>query len=257
MGLENLRTAVKRALAAGAAALLATAAGAPAGADVASREVVLEEAGLPVVVRLPEGYDPGRPWPLVVFLHGAGECGSDGRQAQVGLGPAVAARPDRWPCLVLMPQKPSREHQWEAYEDQVLAAITEARARWNIDGDRIALTGLSQGGHGTWVIGARNPGLFSCLVPVCGYGSVEEVAPRVTRLPVWAFHGLRDDVVDPRETLAIMQEVRRLRGSMGGDPDDARLTLYPVAGHNSWDAAYAEPDLAAWLLSRVRADAGP
>jgi len=86
---------------------------------------------------------------------------------------------------------------------------------------------------------------------------VEEVAPRVARLPVWAFHGLRDDVVDPRETLAIMQEVRRLRGSTGGDPDDARLTLYPVAGHNSWDAAYAEPDLAAWLLSRVRADAGP
>lgn len=255
MGSRFLRAGVARALAAGSLALVAAAAGARAGAT--EPEVVMDGAGLPVVVRVPEDYDQGRPWPLVVFLHGAGECGDDGRQAQVGLGPAVAAQPGRWPCLVLMPQKPSRDHQWEEYEDQVLAAIAAARAKWNIDGDRIALTGLSQGGHGTWVIGSRNPGLFSCLVPVCGYGSPAEVAPRVASLPVWAFHGLRDDIVDPRETLGMMQEIRRLRSAAGGDPDDARLTLYPVAGHNSWDAAYAEPGLAVWLLSRVRADREP
>lgn len=255
MGLENLRSAVKRALAAGAAALLATAAGAAAGTEVAGREVALEEAGLPVVVRLPEGYDPGRPWPLVVFLHGAGECGSDGRQAQVGLGPAVAARPDRWPCLVLMPQKPSREHQWEAYEDQVLAAIAEARARWNIDGDRIALTGLSQGGHGTWTFAANHPGTWAAIAPVCGYlnrvsappeldASYAKLAEKIKHLPVWAFHGEDDKVVKVEATKAVVDSLKAAGA-------DVRASYYPGVGHDSWTNAYREK-LGEWFLRHTR-----
>lgn len=228
-----------------------------AAAGPARLEVVVDGARLPVAARVPADYDPARAWPLVVFLHGAGECGADGQHTQVGLGPAVEARPAQWPCLVLMPQKPTRDREWEEFEDLVLAAIDDARARWNIDDDRIVLTGLSQGGHGTWVIGARHPGLFSCLVPVCGYGQVAAVAPGVAGLPVWAFHGLRDDIVDPRHTLDIVQETRRLRAAAGRDPEGVRLTLYPTAGHNSWDAAYAEPGLAAWMLGQVRAGDRP
>jgi len=221
------------------------------------REVVVDDRRLPFIVRVPADYDAARAWPLVVFLHGAGECGDDGRQTQVGLGPALAAQPERWPCLALMPQKPRRDREWEDYEDLVLAAIADARAQWNVDPDRIALTGLSQGGHGTWVIGARHGDLFSCLAPVCGYGDAQELAPRLAELPVWAFHGLRDDVVDPRRTIGIVQETRRLRTLAGRDPEDVRLTLYPMAGHNSWDAAYAEPGLAAWLLGQARAARRP
>jgi len=217
------------------------------------REVSVDGTSHRVAVRVPEDYDPARPWPLVVFLHGSGECGTDGlRQTKVGLGPAVAARPGRWPCLVLMPQKPSDTEEWEEHEDLVLTAIADAQATWNIDPDRIALTGLSQGGHGTWLIGARHPELFSCLAPVCGYGQVRTVAPRVAALEVWAFHGLRDDVVDPAGTTAIIQELRRLRQAAGRDAAGARLTLYPEAGHNSWDAAYAEPELPGWLLGHTR-----
>jgi len=207
-----------------------------------------------VAVSVPDGYDPARPWPLVVFLHGAGECGTDGlKQTQIGLGPALAARPARWPCLVLMPQKPSREKQWEEHEDLVLAALADARANWNVDPDRIALTGLSQGGHGTWIIGTRHPEIFSCLAPVCGYGDVAAIAAPALPFPVWAFHGLRDDVVDPVGTIATVAEIRRLHRSAGGDPAAVGLTLYPEAGHNSWDAAYAEPDLPDWLLGPRRA----
>lgn len=240
------------------AALALAAAAEPASAGLETREVRMEGTALRVLVRVPDDYDPARPWPLVVFLHGAGECGTDGqRQGQVGLGPAVAARPELWPCLVLMPQKPSSAEEWEEHEQLVLAAITDVQANWNIDADRIALTGLSQGGHGTWLIGARHPELFSCLAPVCGYGRARTVAPRVAKLPVWAFHGLRDDVVDPAETIAIMQEVRRLRAVAAGADDDAQLTLYPQAGHNSWDAAYAEPGLPGWLLGHRRAGSRP
>jgi predicted peptidase len=156
-----------------------------------------------------------------------------------------------------MPQKPTEVEEWEEHEELVLAAIADVCAAWRIDPDRIALTGLSQGGHGTWLIGARHPELFSCLAPVCGYGPVRTIAPRVAALSVWAFHGLRDDVVDPAGTTAIVQEIRRLRSAAGLAADGVRLTLYPDANHNSWDAAYGEPELPGWLLGHRRARATP
>lgn len=235
----------------------AGASSARAGAGLIHLDVAAQGENSSVALLVPEGYDPAVAWPLVVFLHGSGECGSDGaKHARVGLGPAIAARPGAWPCLVVMPQKPSAQREWEEHEDLVLAAIAAVRAAYHVDDARISLTGLSQGGHGAWVIGARHAGLFSCLVPVCGYGRPQTVAPRVASLPVWAFHGLRDEVVEPQESIAIVEEIRRLRRTAGGDPDGARLTLYPDAGHNSWDAAYAEPGLPAWMLGQVRREAG-
>ena len=228
------------------------------GRGLVEREVKVGGVAYRVAVRVPDDYDPARAWPLVVFLHGSGECGTDGlKQTRVGLGPAVAAQPGRWPCLVLMPQKPSSARQWEEHEDLVLAAIADARATWRVDPERIALTGLSQGGHGAWVLGARHPELFSCLAPVCGYGDAAAIAPLAQALPVWAFHGLRDDVVDPAGTLAIVEEIRRLRRAAGGDATAVRLTLYPEAGHDSWDAAYAEPELPGWLLGHRRGAVAP
>jgi predicted peptidase len=245
-------------LAAPAAGSTAVADASTGGGQVIEREVTVRGVVHRVAVRVPDGYDAARAWPLVVFLHGSGECGTDGvKQTRVGLEPAVEAQPSRWPCLVLMPQKPSSAQQWEEHEDLVLAAIADVRATWHIDPDRIALTGLSQGGHGTWVIGTRHPELFSCLAPVCGYGDTAAIAPSARALPVWAFHGLRDDVVDPAGTTAVVEEIRRLRRGAGGDAAQVRLTLYPGAGHNSWDAAYAEPDLPGWLLGHRRAAVTP
>jgi len=252
----KLRTRAAWAALAVVAGLAAPAVGAATG--IITREVTVDGTAHRVALRVPDDYDPSRAWPLIVFLHGSGECGVDGvRQTQTGLGPAVAARPDNWPCLVLMPQKPTDAEEWEEHEDLVLAAIADVRASWRIDPDRIALTGMSQGGHGTWLIGARHPELFSCLAPVCGYGRARTIAPRVTALPVWAFHGLRDDVVDPAETTAIIQEIRRLRSAAGLPAEDARMTLYPNANHNSWDAAYGEPGLPGWLLGHQRAGETP
>lgn len=212
-------------------------------------------------VWLPAGYDRTRAWPCVVFLNGSGESGTDGlRQTQQGIGPALLAHPERWPCIVVLPQKPREDEEWEEHEALVLGALRAAQRTWRIDPERVALTGISQGGHGAWMIGARHPELWSCLVPVCGYGRARTAAPRVAKLPVWAFQGLKDDVVDPREPeriVAALRELQQAAGIAAGDPRAARLTLYPDLGHDCWDAAYGDSTLPAWMLAQRRARQGP
>ena len=220
------------------------------------RTVRLHNRAFPYAVYVPPEYDRSEKWPCVVFLHGSGECGADGvKPTQIGLGPAMRAHPERWPCIVVMPQKPTEDSEWEEHEDVVLACLRAVRKAYRIDPERIALTGMSQGGHGTWVLASRHPELFSCLAPVCGYGRARTVAGRVAHLPVWAFHGMRDDIVDPHETqeiVAAIQEYRRERGWIPAGPTGARATLYPDLNHGCWDAAYGEPELPAWMLSQRR-----
>ncbi len=239
-------------------------AGGASGADPAGirlRATTLAGSTVRYALYVPPGYSARRAWPCVVFLHGSGECGTDwAKPTRVGIGPALRAHPERWPCLVVFPQKPQEDEEWEEHEDLVLGVLAAVRREFHVDAERIALTGVSQGGHGAWMMGARHPGMWSCLAPVCGYGRAFTVAARVARLPVWAFHGLRDDIVDPRDTeriVAGIQDERRRLGLVPDGPDGARMTLYPDADHDSWDPAYAEPELPAWMLSRRRLGGPP
>ena len=200
-------------------------------------------AGSKWVLYVPPRYDPQRAWPLIVFLHGRGEEGSDGRvQTTVGLGPAIGRDPDRWPAIVVFPQKPADRDGWDAYEPRVLAALMAARHETRVDPDRITLTGVSMGGFGAWLMAPRRPDLFAAIAPVCGGGDPAD-APDLAALPIWAFHGTDDPVVPVEHTTRMVEAVRRA----GGDP---RLTLYEGVGHDSWDRAYAEPELPEWLLSQ-------
>ncbi len=232
---------------------LMTLAAVPAAADFLQREVTVEGVVHRYALYVPPGYDPARRWPCVVFLHGSGECGTDGvKQTQVGLPPAILAHPDRWPCLVVMPQKPTEAEEWEEDEALVLAALAATTREFNVDPERVSLTGMSQGGHGVWYIAAHRPETFACLVPVCGYGRARTVAPRVAELPVWAFHGLKDDQVDPQDTRRIIEAIRAERGERGLDSESARMTLYPKLNHGCWDAAYGDPELPKWILAQTR-----
>ena len=208
------------------------------------------------MVWLPPGHTTAQRWPAVVFLHGAGECGDDGeRPTRIGLGPRLVRSPRQWPMVVVFPQKPSEYEEWEERESVVLATLERATREFAIDPSRVALAGMSQGGHGTWLIGARQAPRWTCLVPICGYGRPKTIATRVSSLPVWAFHGLKDDVVAPADSRAIVDMIHQERTRLGLAPGDVKLTLYRDANHNSWDDALAEPELPVWILSHRAASA--
>lgn len=203
-------------------------------------------------VYVPEAYDPSAARPCILFLHGAGECGDDGEKpTRVGLGPQIRAEPAAWPAIVIFPQKPTHKIEWWECEDLVLAILTAVRRDYRIDEDRIALTGLSQGGHGTWMIGARHPDIWSCLAPICGYGRPKTIASRVATLPVWAFHGESDRVVPVRETIDVVAAIREAQTEAPAI-EPVRMTLYPGVDHNSWEPAYRDAELRAWLLGQRR-----
>lgn len=186
------------------------------------------------------------PMPLVVFLHGRGESGTDGtKQLAVGLGPALMLQRERWPAAVIFPQKPTQDILWPAHYDAVMQMIEITRGLLKIDENRISLTGLSQGGNGTWEFAARNPGMWSGIAPVCGFGDPAVIGPAVVSLPIWTFHGEKDTVIVPSRTSAIVDAVKVAGGS-------AKLTLYPDADHNSWDRAYRGEQLPEWLLMQRR-----
>lgn len=210
------------------------------------------------VVYVPRGYDPSRPWPLILFLHGSGESGTDGsRQLAQGLPRELVWNPDRWPFIVIIPQKPSQDAEWEDYELELMTMLAHARREYNLDPTRLVLTGLSQGGHGAWVLAARHPELWAAVVPVCGYaaaqrggerasrGSATELAALVRGIPVWAFHGEADDVVPVSETRTMIAALE----TAGAHP---RVTVYPGVGHGCWERAYGEQELPGWLLAQHR-----
>lgn len=202
-------------------------------------------------VYLPREYDASKAWPMIVFLHGYGESGTDGvRQCSVGLLPAVLNKPAEWPFVIILPQKPEFQPLWDKYAGQVFALMDVAQRELNIDPDRVYLTGLSQGGFGTWTLGAMHPERFAALAPICGFGDPVIVGPRVATLPIWAFHGLRDAVVTPQKSRDLYDAVQAARAGAGLSPVplDQKLTEYPDLEHNSWDRAYCDEKLGQWFL---------
>jgi pimeloyl-ACP methyl ester carboxylesterase/prenyltransferase beta subunit len=195
------------------------------------------------VVYLPRGYDGTKVFPVVLFLHGSGERGDDGIvSAQVGLGPNI--QPERFAAIAVIPQA---KRTWAADSDDIkaaLAALDDVLARDKADAERVALTGLSMGGSGAWGLAAAQPERFSCVVPICGRGRLEDI-PRVKDLPVWVVEGDAD-----RD--ATVQNARQMVQALRDQGKSARFTEYRSVGHNSWDRAYSDAALIDWMLSQIR-----
>ncbi len=192
------------------------------------------------VVYVPPGYNPAKPMPTIIYLNGRGECGTDGLKQVYHLAGAVVLDVDKWPFIIVFPQKQSPETLWEDEEAIVMAAFEETKREYNVDRSRVYLTGLSQGGHGTWAIAAHHPDLFAAIAPICGWGD-KAMAQKLVKMPIWIFHGEDDDTVKVGEAREMAKHLKAAGGS-------CKLTIYPGVGHNSWDKAYREENLGKWFL---------
>lgn len=194
-------------------------------------------------VFVPPGYTPAQRWPLILFLHGAGERGEDGfLQTEVGLGRAIRCYSDWCRAIVVFPQcRP--EKTWTGEMARVaLACVEQTAGEYAIDSSRLYLTGLSLGGAGVWALAAAAPDRWAAIAPVCGFGDVK-LAPQVASIPTWVFHGDKDDRVPPARSREMVAAIRQA----GGNP---RYTEFPGLGHNCWDAAYRDPEFWRWLLQQ-------
>lgn len=185
--------------------------------------------------------DSEKRWPLVLFLHGAGERGHDINQIKRHGLPKLIEQGKDFPFVVISPQCPPGE--W--WNVAMLEGLIEKVAREErIDRDRIYLTGLSMGGFGTWALAIRHPERYAAILPICGGG--ERQLARVLRdMPVWTFHGDADKVVPVERTQEMVDAII----AAGGSP---RVTIYPGVGHDSWTETYDNPEIYDWLLQHRR-----
>ena len=178
--------------------------------------------------------------PLVVFMHGSGERGSDLQKVKVHGPPKWVDRGKDFPFILVSPQLDD-DRSWQIHEQQAL--VDALRKRLRIDPRRITATGLSLGGMGAWNWACAYPDRLAAIAPVCGYGDPAKAAV-MRSVPVWAFHGDADGVVAIEKDRAMVDALRAAGGQV-------ELTVYPGLGHNAWDPAYENPELYAWLMRQT------
>lgn len=230
---------------------------------VEKRTFTREDAKLPYRFLKPRGSEAAgdQRYPLVIFLHGIGERGEDNRkQFKNGAEQfATEANREKFPCFLVVPQCPG-DQLWSpirgtrdnpAFADQptepaamVLELIETLCEEQPIDRDRIYLVGLSMGGYGTWDLVCREPDRFAAAIPVCGGGDPAQ-AEKLTKLPLWVFHGDADTLVPPDRSRAMVEAIKQA----GGEP---KYTEYPGVGHDSWTATFSDEKVLEWLFSQKR-----
>lgn len=207
------------------------------------------------LLALPKDYDAKstRRWPLILFLHGSGERGTNlSKVAMHGLPKLVADGRD-FPFIIISPQCPANE-RWS--DDVLIALLDNVIAQHNVDTNRIYLTGLSMGGFASWSLAAKYPERFAAVAPICGGGTTIDLLltsktkrDAIKTLPIWAFHGGKDPVVP------LAESEKMLAGFKRAGCKETELTVYPNAGHDSWTETYNNPKLYEWFLNHQRAGA--
>jgi len=225
---------------------------------------------LPYRILFPEAYDSSRPYPLVLFLHGRGESGSDNEKQLIHGAKLFVTDSIRkkYPAIVVFPQCPANNY-WSNVQAVtegskngkrvfyfipggeptramwgVMGLMENLQARFRINRQQVYVMGLSMGGMGTFELVRRMPGTFAAAIPICG-GANPATASKLTGTSWWVFHGEKDDVVLPVNSIQMVNALRKLKAKV-------KFTLYPEANHNSWDPAFAEPELMKWLFSQRR-----
>ncbi|NLO32363.1 MAG: prolyl oligopeptidase family serine peptidase [Candidatus Hydrogenedentes bacterium] len=196
---------------------------------------------------LPENYDQTQQqWPLLLFLHGAGERGDDLSKVEVHGPPRLIADGKKdFPFIVVSPQCP-KDAWWSdgPQIDALDALLSHLIKTYRIDENRIYATGLSMGGFGTWRLACEYPDRFAAIVPICGSGEPYR-AHKIRHLPVWVFHGAKDDVIPIQSSQMMVDALKKAEGNV-------EFTIYPEAGHDAWTETYNNAALYEWLLQQRR-----
>jgi predicted peptidase len=232
-----------------AAVLLALFAGLPQGdspmpglqqPQVFEKEVMIT---LKYLLYLPEdfGKEPGKKWPVILFLHGAGERGDNLELVKKHGPPKRISEGRKFPFIVVSPQCPAND--WWSTE-KLFHLLDEIESKYEVDRGRVYVTGLSMGGFASWNMGMEQPERIAAIAPICG-GGEPVLAWRYRSLPIWAFHGAKDTVVPLRRSEEMVEAVQKAGG-------DVKLTVYAEAEHDSWTETYDNPDLYDWFLSHER-----
>jgi predicted peptidase len=206
---------------------------------------ITKKVSLKYLLYLPKGYGEKKDqkWPLLLFLHGAGERGSDLNLVKKHGPPKLIDQGKELPFVVVSPQCPTSSW-WPEQVDALTALLDEIQSKYAVDADRVYLTGLSMGGFGTWTLACRYPERFAALAPICGGGD-KYLVSRLKNVPVWVFHGAKDPVVPLQSSTDMVEALKRAGGNV-------QFTVYPEAQHDSWTETYNNPKLYEWFLSQRR-----
>lgn len=218
-----------------------------------------DKGALQYRIHLPKNLQQGQRYPLVVFLHGSGERGSDNKQQLLlGVRDILSyCRSKELPAFIIAPQVPVGE-KWvnvdgaadfqnmpqrpSASMQMLIGLLDELILALPVDKNRIYVTGLSMGGFGTWDLIERFPHRFAAAIPVCGGGD-ELMAPLIKAMPIWAFHGEKDPIVKTARSRNMIKAIRMA----GGHP---LYSEYPGVEHNAWDRAYKDQAVLSWLFEQ-------
>lgn len=214
----------------------------------------------------PENFDRSKKYPLVLFLHGAGERGNDNKKQLVHGSSLFLEKHKEHPAIVIFPQCP-KEDYWSSIKSRYNGGVREfyfeedsepTDALKNVSAlldamlsesflneNRVYIGGLSMGGMGTYELVGLRPDTFAAAFAICGAGNPKTAEKYAKKVPFWVFHGAKDDVVPPQGSEVMVEALKKEGG-------DVKFTLYPNANHNSWDSAFAEPELLPWLFSNKK-----
>jgi len=211
---------------------------------------VTQQMALRYLLYLPSDYDAQQHYPLMLFLHGAGERGDDLDLVKLHGPPKRIEEGADLPFIIVAPQCPE-DHWWYEFNPALMGLIDNIIENYAVDTDRVYLTGLSMGGYGSWYLAYENPDRFAAMIPICGgmrwLVDVHRAAERLKSLPIWTFHG-EDDPIVPVSQSELMVAALKEVGS------DVKFTTYPGVEHNSWGVTYENPEIYEWLLRHKISD---
>ncbi len=207
---------------------------------------IVRKIHMDYLLYLPIDFTYGKKWPLLLFLHGAGERGDDLEKVKTHGPPKLIGGGKQFPFILVSPQCPSFLW-WTDKKLELKKIIDDVTGFYPVDMSRIYITGLSMGGFGTFEMLKEYPELFAAAVPICGGFKDTKGIEKTKHVPFWIFHGGEDKVVP----VDLSRKAAKAIKESGGN---AILTIYPKAGHDSWTETYNNEEVYAWIMAQRKAD---